>query len=197
MKRTIFISILVFVATLVAGSLASTQNLGDISRQEREKQEKDKEKSQKPAKAYTNADLAKLTGGHVSSVSPQTEPAEGDLASAQDAGEKSESAAAAGETKEEAKGEAYWRKRAADARGSAAKTQERLDFLMKDRQRLFKQYSNENSSAQKAAYKLELDVADAKIEQARTDAKNAAQAVTDLDIEAKSAGAKLEWLREQ
>lgn len=197
MKRTIFISILVFVTTLGAWSLASTQDLGELARQEREKREKDKEKSQKPAKTYTNTDIEKLTGGYVSSVSSQTEPAAGEEKKAEVAGDKGEKkdGEASGEKKEEEKGEAYWRKRATDARALADRTKERLDLLTRDRQSRFNLYFNENDPARQGALKTDLEATDAKIEQARTDAEKAAQALADLADEARRASAPAGWVR--
>lgn len=206
MKRLSIVSIIVLLAFGAFGRLAGSQSLADVAKQEREKK---KEQQKKPAKTYTNADLDKITGGNVSSVSTGTEPTAtaGEESKAEGAGEGAageSSAAAAGEQSatggegaaKEEQGEAYWRKRAADARLDVSKTKERVDLLLLKQRTLTNDFYNLSDPAQRDLAGAQLQRLAGEIEDARSEAATAQQNLGDVMTEGRKAGALPGWLRE-
>lgn len=199
MKRLSIVVIGLLCACGAGVRAAGAQSLAEVAKQEKEKQ---KDTKSKPAKTFTNADLEKVTGGKVSSVSTGAEtpasPAAGEAASAAAAsGEKAEGAAAGeGEKKEEEKGEEYWKSRASDARLKQKRSKERLDLLLLKQATLNNRFYNLSDPAQRDLAQAELQQIASDIEEAKQEAIGAAQALVDLEDEARKAGALPGWLRE-
>lgn len=197
MKRLSIVVIGLLCACGAGVRAAGAQSLAEVAKQEKEKQ---KDTKSKPAKTFTNADLEKVTGGKVSSVSTGAEtpaiPAAGEAASAA-SGEKAEGAAAGeGEKKEEEKGEEYWKSRASDARLKQKRSKERLDLLLLKQATLNNRFYNLADPAQRDLAQAELQQIASDIEEAKQEAIGAAQALVDLEDEARKAGALPGWLRE-
>lgn len=184
------------VAVMVCGIGAygaHAQSLAEVAKQEKEKQKDSQAK--KPAKTFTNADLEKITGGRVSSVS--VEPAVESQGSAAE-GEKKEEGEGAKkeeEKKEEEKGEAYWRARAAEVKKTDVRAKERLTLLVNKQWNLNNDFNNTADPAQRDAIAVKLQEVSADIEEARQEAAAAAKALEDLADEGRKASALPGWLR--
>jgi len=203
MKRLTVCWSMLLAFALVGGTAAYSQDLGEIARQEREKQKQKQEKVPKQVKTFTNADLEKVSGGHVSSVSTDEAPAPVTEGAEKAPGAEAEGVApdgqAAGEEKEkdkpEEKGEQYWRDRAKQVRQQQTRSKERVDLLLMKQSGLNNAYYNMSDAAQRDALGVDLANLNAEIEEARQEAIDANQAWLDLEDEARKGGALPGWLR--
>ncbi|MEW6367723.1 MAG: hypothetical protein AB1714_24085 [Acidobacteriota bacterium] len=187
MKRMSLIPILVLAVCALTASAAVSQTLAEVAKQEREKR---KDQKGKPAKTYTNADLAKLTGGAVTTVYADT--TSDDLTAG--AGDESAQPAAEDEKKDD-RGETYWRARAEQAREEEARAKERLELLIVKQQSLNADFLNISDLAQRDLASAELLRLSDKIEDAREEVERTTQVRTDIEEEARRAGALPGWLR--
>ncbi len=202
MKQLTILSVLALTIGLSAGNFVYSQSLAEIAKQEREKQKaQDKDKNPKSTKVYTNGDLDKLKGDHVSAVSTETSPAP-----ATTDGEKAENTDSTGQKdgqtadkpdaqKEAPKDEAYWRQRAAAAQQAKDRAKERYDLLLLKQQTLNNKFYNLSDPAQRDALGVELAKLGSEIEQSKQEAIDAAQAVINLQDEGRKAQALPGWLR--
>jgi chromosome segregation ATPase len=151
---------------------------------------REQQKSQKPAKVYTNEDISQLKGAV--SVVGQT-PAES-------APTDKAAAAAPGKTlapEETPKDEASWRQKFAEARKMLAEDSKELDILQREfnlKQQQF--YSDPNVALREQNSRKDLEDTQAKIDAKKADVEKDGQLISELQDALRKAGGDPGWATE-
>jgi hypothetical protein len=161
----------------------------EAARKAREQQKKET----KPAKVYTNEDITQLKGD-VSVVGPAPAPAPA-AAPASDKGATPGKAAASDDTN--AKDEAGWRKKFAEARKTLADDSKELDILQREFNLKQQQYySDPNVALREQNSRKDLDDTQAQIDAKKADVAKDTQAISDLEEALRKAGGDPGWANE-
>ena len=168
-------------------SSQSGQSLADAARKAREQQKNEP----KSAKVFTDDDLANLKGqiSVVGTVPPA--PAAEDSAAA------AKSAPTAGAAAPAVKGEAYWRKKFADARRALADDTREADVLQREyglKQVQF--YANPNTALQQQYSRKDLDDSLAELNKKKAAVDKDNQTISDLQDQLRQAGGDAGWANE-
>ncbi|MEW6364249.1 MAG: hypothetical protein AB1714_06375 [Acidobacteriota bacterium] len=197
MKRYFAAVTLGTIVALLIGTASFAQTLADVARETK----KDAEKTAKPSKTYTNADLERFSGGAVSTVvdSGEYDTTAGGESPAAEAGESKLAGdeGQPGDTQQGGKGEDYWRQRAAEARKTKARAIERADLLQTKANILYSNWVAVDDPAQRDYLWVQYLQVQSEIEEARKETADTSQALTDLEDEARKDGALPGWLREE
>lgn len=144
----------------------------------------------KTGKVYTDDDLTSLKGG-VSIVGGQPEAAPTDAAAA--SADQPKPAA-----KGQAKDEAYWRRRFADARRKLADDSKELDVLQREYNvKQLQYYSNPDVALREQYSREDLNQSLAAIDAKKQDIDNDKKALDDLQDELRTSGGEPGWATEQ
>ncbi len=139
-------------------------------------------------KVYTDDDLSSLKG-QISVVGVESTPPATDAAVGTSANGKAAAAPA--------KGEAYWRKRFADARRVLADDSKELDVLQREYNLKEVQfYSNPNVALREQHSRKDLDDTQAQINAKKQDVEKDNQALSDLQDELRTSGGEPGWANE-
>jgi len=186
---------LVFPAATTLALLAGTCALAQTSAQKQQesvveaaRQSRAQKASSKPAKIFTDDDVANLKGT-VSVVGSAPAPAASDA---------DKGVLAAANAKPEVKDEPYWRKRFADARKTLADDSRELDLMQREFNLKQQQFYSDPTAALKEQYSRE----DLNKTQDAINAKKQAvdkdkQAVSALEDELRQSGGDASWANEQ
>jgi len=181
-----------------------------------------KKEPAKPAKLFTNDDLGNLKGtisvvGNAPAPDDNTADKTGDAAAdgkpdannkdsakapdgadsgkAPDKGDKAD--AAQPQAKDDAKGEAYWRKQFADARRTLADDAKELDVLQREYNLKQQQYYSDPNVAMEQQYsRSDLDKTLDQINAKKADVEKDKQAISDLEDDLRKAGGEPGWASE-
>jgi len=189
--RKLLILLALTAFTLTSGpygrsqSSQSGQSLADAARKAREQQKNEP----KSAKVFTDDDVANLKGqiSVVGNLPPAPAPAVEDSAAAK---------AAAGSAAP-AKGEAYWRKKFADARHVLADDTREADVLQREynlKQTQF--YSNPNVALREQYSRKDLDDTLAELNKKKADVDKDNEAMSNLQDQLRQAGGDAGWANE-
>ncbi len=154
--------------------------------------------SAKPVTVFTNEDLASIKGT-ISVVGPAPAPAPASAAS--EKSEKLEKRAAAALPDDDktpsVKGEAYWRKRFAQARRTLADDAHELDILQREHNLKEQQYYSDPNTAMREQYtRQDLNDTKTKIDEKTAAVAHEKQAISDLEDALRAAGGDPGWSRE-
>jgi len=152
----------------------------------------------KSAKVFTNDNIPTVPGrvNVVGSAPPSTETQA--KAAAPDAAEGKAPAAQEKEAQpEETKGEAYWRKRFAEARGKLRTAEKELDILQREYNLMQQQYYSDPNKALREQYdRSDLNNHLKAINDKKQEVARLKQALSDLEDELRRAGGDPGWGRE-
>ena len=182
---------------LLAGPLSYSapqqESVAEAARKAREQ----KKAQPKPGKVITNDDLPAASGG-ISIVGTAAASAEkGNAEAVTEAGRKAGAAGAKGTEEEEVKGEAYWRKRFAEARGKLRDAERELDILQRELNLKEMQYYPDPTKALREQYdRKEINTYRQKITDKQREVEQLRQALSDLEDELRRAGGDPGWSRE-
>ena len=182
MRKTILgaLGIILLAYPLCYGA-PQQESVAEAARKAREQ----KKTQPKHAKVLTNDDLAAMGG--VSVVGTPAAPPQKEAAAA---GKKPGPA-------EEEKGEAYWRKRFADARTKLRDAEKELDILQRELNLKQTQYYSDPMKALQEQYdRKEIDTYRQKITDKQKEVDQLRQALSDLEDELRHAGGDPAWGRE-
>ena len=183
--------------SLLAGPLSYSapqqESVAEAARKAREQ----KKAQPKPGKVITNDDLPAASGG-ISIVGTAAASAEkGNAEAVTEAGKKAGTAGAKGAEEEEVKGEAYWRKRFAEARGKLRDADRELDILQRELNLKEMQYYPDPTKALREQYdRKEINAYRQKITDKQREVEQLRQALSDLEDELRRAGGDPGWSRE-
>jgi hypothetical protein len=192
-----------FFSGLLAGVLltmalpASAQSLGDLAKKEKER----RKATPAPSKTYTNDDLKKLPPAPGSTTDPNVKLGESPK-DAKEAKEPADGVAKAGEqpkdaTKpaEPAKDEAYWRGRITAVREELRRNEMFRDALQARINGLTADFTARDDPYQRAQISDDRQKALAELTRVNTEINNAGKRITDIEEEARKAGAPPGWIR--
>ena len=185
------LSVLLLALPLCYGA-PQQQSVAEVARKTREQ----KKGQPKTARVFTNDNLAAIPGGVnvVGSAAPAA-PAEaakpgGPEGAPAAAGEKSAKGA-------EEKGEAYWRKRFAEARGKLRVAEKELDILQRELNLTNQQYYSDPNKALREQYdRKDINNLSKAVAEKKLDVAQLKQAISNLDDELRHAGGDPAWARE-
>ncbi len=168
------------------------QSVAEAARKTRE-QKKDQPKS---AKVFTNDNLAAVAGG-VSVVGSAAPAAPAEAASPGGAEGKPAVAGEKGAKGAEEKGEAYWRKRFAEARGKLRLAEKELDILQRELNLTNQQYYSDPNKALREQYdRKDINNLSKAVANKKQDVAQLKQAISELEDELRRAGGEPAWARE-
>lgn len=178
---------IIFLAFPLCYASPQQESVAEAARKAREQ----KKTQLKAARVVTNDELAAVPG-HISVIGAEPAPAG-----------KEEAATKPGVTDEKTtkpaaeKGEAYWRKRFADARGKLRDAEKELDILQRELNLNQQQYYSDPNTALREQYQRK-DINDhrAAIESKRKEVAQLRQVISDLEDELRRAGGDSSWARE-
>jgi hypothetical protein len=183
---------------LLAGPLSYSapqqESVAEAARKAREQ----KKAQPKPGKVITNDDLPPTSGG-ISIVGTVVASAEKGSVEAvtEAAGKKAGAAGAKGAEEEEVQGEAYWRKRFAEARGKLRDAQRELDIMQRELNLKEMQYYPDPTKALREQYdRKEINTYRQKIIDKQKEVEQLRQALSNLEDELRRAGGDPGWARE-
>jgi len=159
------------------------------------KAQADKKKQPKAAKTFTNDDVGSLTGNvNVVGILPPPpangEPSDKTTATSEKTADKSAA------PKEEAKGEAYWRKRFAEAHQKLELAQKELDVMQRELNLLQMQYYSDPAKAMSEQHdRKEINGKQDAIEKKKAEVEQLKQNVADLEEELRRSGGDPGWAR--
>lgn len=194
MPRAIFgaVSLILLAFPLCYGS-PQQPSVAEAARVAREQ----KKNQQKPAKVFTNDDLAAMSEGVsvVGSAAPASKEGSAAKPSATH-GKTGATEEKAAKPKEE-KGQAYWRGRFAEARSKLRDAEKELDILQRELNLQQMQYYSDPNKALREQYERK-DINDLrkKIDDKRKEVEQLRQALSDLEDELRQAGGEPGWARE-
>ena len=166
------------------------ESVAEAARKAREQ----KKNQPKPAKVFTNDDLP--TMGGVSVVGAAAPAEKEDSATTPEASDKKAAGKKAAAPEEE-KGEAYWRKRFAEARTRLRDAEKELDILQRELNLKQTQYYSDPTQALQEQYnRKEIDTYRQKIADKQKEVDQLRQALSDLEDELRRAGGNRGWARE-
>ena len=185
------LSVLLLALPLCYGA-PQQQSVAEAARKTREQ----KKGQPKAAKVFTNDNVAVVAGGVnvVGSAAPAA-PAEaakpgGPEGAPAAAGEKSAKGA-------EEKGEAYWRKRFAEARGKLRVAEKELDILQRELNLTNQQYYSDPNKALREQYdRKDINNLSKAVAEKKLDVAQLKQAISNLEDELRHAGGDPAWARE-
>ncbi len=164
------------------------ESLGEAARKARAQ----KKAPAKPVKVVTNDELEakpKFTGAI------QMTPAPGEQAEAAQEGQGAKQKAGAA-SREDQKGETYWRKRFADAHAKLAQAERELDILGREWEKGQTQYYSDPQKALKEQYnRKDLNEHAAKVEAKKKEIAQLKQGISDLEDELRRSGGDAGWAR--
>jgi len=168
--------------------------VAEAARKAREK----KKNQPKSEKVFTNDNLSAVTGNvNVVGAAAPAAAAEG---AAKAEGAEGRPAAAAGEkgaTPGEEKGEAYWRKRFAEARGKLRIAEKELDILQRELNLANQQYYTDPNKALREQYdRKDINNLTKAIADKKQEVDRLKQTLSDLEDELRRAGGDAGWSRE-
>ncbi len=205
MKRLILLVVALNVVALT--SIASAQSLGDVARREEQRRKAIK----KPAKVYTNKDLA---GSDI--APPTAAPSSGAFSSGQSGsesaqpagGDSSQSATSEGAPSEDATAQAGaqtsdntpatkedWQKRLQDARSSLERSQMFAEALQTRINSLTTDFVARDDPAQRSAIESERRKALAQLDKVKREIEDQNKAIADIQEQARRAGVPAGWVR--
>ena len=205
MKRLILLVVALNVVALT--SIATAQSLGDVARREEQRRKAIK----KPAKVYTNKDLA---GSDI--APPTSAPSSGAFSSGQSAsesappagGDSSQSATSEGAPSEDATAQAGaqtsddapatkddWQKRLQDARSSLERSQMFAEALQTRINSLTTDFVARDDPAQRSAIEGERRKALAQLDKVKREIEDQNKAIADIQEQARRAGVPAGWVR--
>ncbi len=170
---------------LAAPALSAGQepSLGDAARKLREHK-----KAAPKLKVFTNDDVSPT--GAARGVAPTAQGA-GTASPSTDKSKKDD------EEKKDEKGEAYWRKRFADARAKLRQAQLELDVLQREHNVLLTQYyPDPNKALNEQLRRTEINEHRQKVEDKQRQVAQLKQVIADLEDELRRAGGPSAWGRE-
>jgi len=195
MRRAIFgaVSLVLLAFPLCYGS-PQQQSVAEAARIAREQ----KKNQQKPAKIFTNDDLAAKSDG-VSVVGSAAAPASKEESAAKPGATQGKTGATeekAAKPKEE-KGQAYWRGRFAEARSKLRDAEKELDILQRELNlQQMQYYSDPNKALREQFERKDINDLRRKIDDKRKEVEQLRQALSDLEDELRQAGGEPGWARE-
>ena len=186
------LSILLFAGPF-SYSAPQQESVAEAARKAREQ----KKAQPKPGKVITNDDLPGTSGG-ISIVGTAASAEKGSAeAVTEAAGKKAAAAGAKGAEEEEVKGEAYWRKRFAEARGKLRDAERELDILQRELNLKEMQYYPDPTKALREQYdRKEINTYRQKITDKQREVEQLRQALSDLEDELRRSGGDPGWARE-
>lgn len=193
MRKAILAMSLVLLAYPFCYSAPQQESVAEAARKAREQ----KKKQPKSTKVITNDDIAGMSGG-VSVIGTAPAPTEKAESSAETeaTGKKAAGAGKSAQTQEE-KGEAYWRKRFAEARGKLREAENELDIMQRELNLKQTQYYPDPSKALQEQYtRKEIETYRQKIDAKKKEVEQLRQALSDLEDELRRAGGNPGWARE-
>ena len=191
MRKVILAVSFVLLAYPICYSAPQQESVAEAARKARQQ----KKKQAKPAKVITNDDIASVSGG-VSVIGTAAAPAGEAPPSPEPEGTDKKAAGKPGQPEEE-KGEAYWRKRFAEARGKLRDAQKELDIMQRELNLKEMQYYPDPSKALQEQYnRKEIEAYRQKIEAKRKEVEQLRKALSDLEDELRRAGGSPGWARE-
>lgn len=172
-------------ALLCAGPLAfgspQQPSVADAARKSREQ----KKAPAKPARVFTNDDLDRRPDAVSVVGAAAAAPAEPAAASTE-------------EQKKDEKGEAYWRKKFADARANLRNAEKELDILQRELNlQQMQYYSDPNKALREQLERKDINEQRKKIEDKRKEIAQHRQALSDLEDDLRRSGGDSGWAREQ
>lgn len=193
MRKSILrtLSVLLLALPLCYGA-PQQQSVVEVARKTREQ----KKGQPKAAKVFTNDNVAAVPGGVnvVGSAAPAASAEAGGPGGAEGkpavAGEKGAKGA-------EEKGEAYWRKRFAEARGKLRIAEKELDILQRELNLTNQQYYSDPNKALREQYdRKDINNLSKAVAGKKQDVAHLKQAISDLEDELRRAGGEPAWARE-
>ena len=178
-----FIVVVGLAAVFAVSAAASAQTLGDIARQEEARRKTVKA----PSKVYTNDNLKADTA-------PPPPPA-GATAAAQPAATPDASQPAAAPADTQAKDEASWRKRIADARDALARAQVLADALQSRINALTADFAARSDPAQSAVIGTDRQKALTELDRLHKEIQDDTKAIADVQEAARKASVPPGWVR--
>jgi hypothetical protein len=175
-------------------SAPQQESVAEAARKAREQ----KKAQPKPGKVITNDDLPATSGGIsiVGTTAPSAEKGSAEAVTGA-AGKKAGAVGAKGAEEEEVKGEAYWRKRFAEARGKLRDAERELDILQRELNLKEMQYYPDPTKALREQYdRKEINTYRQKITDKQGEVEQLRQALSDLEDELRRAGGDPGWSRE-
>ena len=182
MKFTVVVG---FAITLAISAAASAQTtLGDVARQEEARRKTVKA----PSKVYTNDNL------RADPSSPPPPAAAGSQTpSTPDASQAAAAPPAPADS--QAKGEAYWKKRMADARSALDRAQSFADALQTRINSLTADFTSRDDPAQRAKIGSDRDKALAELDRVQKEVQDGTKAIAAIQEEARKSGVPAGWVR--
>jgi chromosome segregation ATPase len=182
---------MILLALPVCYGAPPQESLAEAARKAREQ----KKNQPKPAKVITNDDLA-ATPGSVSVVGTAA-PVEKEGAGQPQASGKQAAEGKKATPPEEEKGQAYWRKRFAEAQRKLQDAQRELDILQRELNLKQRQYYDDPMKALQEQYnRKEIDTYRQKIADKQKEVEQLRQALSDLEDDLRRAGGDPGWARE-
>jgi hypothetical protein len=180
-----------------AGVTAGAQSLAEVARKEEER----RQAIGKAARVYTNKDLQPVRPGEPVTAAP-ADPATPADKSERTAGKDGGSGATAAEAQPSGAlatpkqyTEAQWRTRMADARDDLERTRMIAEALQSRVNALWADFTARDDPAQRAALEIERQRTIAELARVKNDIETKAQAIVDLEDEARRARVPPGWLR--
>ncbi len=194
MRATILLALGVLLLTVPVCSRAQQQT--SVAEAARKVREQKKQQPQKPVKVFTNDDLASLSAG-ISVVGKEASPGQAAATDTKGATPADKVIAAADKGKDDVKGEAYWRKRFAEARDKVKNAAKELDILQREFNLMQQQYYSDPNKALREQYDRKgLNEQETKIDAKKQELAKLRQAVSDLEDDLRRAGGDPGWARE-
>jgi hypothetical protein len=182
MKFTVVVGLAVALAISAAAS-AAQKPLGEVARQEEARRKTVKA----PSKVYTNDNLKADTS---SPVPPAAAAGASPAPSMPDASQPSAAPADSA-----AKGEAFWKKRLADARTALDRAQSFADALQTRINSLSADFTSRDDPAQRAKVGSDRDKALAELDRVQKEVQDSTKAIAAIQEEARKAGVPAGWVR--
>jgi predicted RNase H-like nuclease (RuvC/YqgF family) len=165
------------------------ESLAEAARKAREA----KKNKPETAKVFTNDNIDSVHG-NVNVVGPEPTPPTKEDAKP---GDKTPDAAAKDRQPKEEKGEAYWRKKFADANRKLQMAEKELDILQRELSLLQTQYYSDPNKALSEQYdRKEINDKQKKIDEKKQDVEQLRQGISDLETDLRHAGGDPGWARQ-
>jgi hypothetical protein len=173
---------------VVAGQ---TPSLGEVAKKEAERR-----KAQPPSgKVYTNKDLPSTAQKPSSAVAAPGESSTPSDPVAAATEQKSDQADAAGKAEGEQKGEAYWKKRVADAREELRRNEMFAEALQTRVNTLNKDFNSRDNPAQRSRIGEDRAEALKELTRVKGEVERSKKQIEDIEEEARKGGIPAGWLR--
>ncbi len=189
MHKTIWIALsLILLASPSLGRAQQEKSAAEAARKAREQ----KKSATKAKVVYTNDNLPEVAG-QISVVGvPQAPPKANGAKGAEPAAVEQKK-----EEQPEEKGEAYWRKRFAEARARVRQAEKELDILQRELNLMNVQYYSDPNKALREGYeRADINEQRKRIDDKQKEVQQLRQALSDLESELRKAGAPAAWGRE-